>query len=1083
MTAKWSNSAKFIPQSSVGATDYLMGITGGGINAKYLSTLFVKNLASSAGIYVSKLGNDTTGNGSFYSPYLTIQKANSVAVSGTSIIYIDAGTYAEADFTIVASVSWIGSGISETFITMANMLLNTASWAAATNPFVNFSNLKLTNSVRFVLQPSALQSNSDFIFSNVFITSPSIIMALVTNLVINPGSVMANPFFNDVQNGFINAQMRDYAKSDASNFMTIQDVNSAVVTGQIWTIRGIEYAQSSVTSNNGVVAFTTDWRLCPRLGTINSSDAFSSGLLTYNFDVESYPSAAFNSDNGTETINRVTSGISLNTSIGLGMQTDSFAWVGGTTYTLVAGQGAHVTGGINNLLLGKGATSQHSGCLVVTDDTNTTGGSYFPTADNQAVFWKAGGFGIGTNNTGGIQGPKAGFHYSNFEGTDGKLILSAKGPVTTSNMVAYEFNPSIATDTLSIFYKGATNTLNTISFPNTGGTVATLGANNSFTGTNSFSGLINSPFLLETTNALVAGNGAAPNITLATTQDVIAIGNLAGQALPNAPANPSRSLFIGNLCGVAYTTSGGADDEHVGLGYAALRNLTTGFENTGIGAEALLNVTTTGFNTAIGNAAGASLRTGTGQNTIIGAGAGETGATATYSNSVLAGYTAATNLTSSDSSVVIGANAAPTLTSGSNNTILGASADVSAAGASNRIAIGKGTIASNDNEAVIGNSSNTSIVSQNSSTKLGNATNPYLNLYSQNITNVGYDGVFGYAGASTFSGNTINLAAQDVANGILLFNNATTAQTVNFPTAAAFDSLVAGAVTGLTIPVNTSFWLSISNLSSTAMITLVANTNFTLAGLSSVTIPPLGGAIVRISKTVSTPAYVVYGYSGGAGKTLSRNYIVITSTSTYTPTFGLVSADFETIGAGGGGGGATAAASNSAAASGGGGGGYSKGTFTAATIGASQSVTIGAAGTAGIAANGTGGTGGTTSIGSLIQATGGVGGSSAGQTVAQTVEVGGIGGIGSLGTLNVAGGSGSPGLVLIGATPYVFISGNGGNSVYGGGAIGNSPGATGATGGVYGSGGAGATSFNGDGGHAGGPGAPGVVCITEYILT
>ena len=65
-------------------------------------------------------------------------------------------------------------------------------------------------------------------------------------------------------------------------------------------------------------------------------------------------------------------------------------------------------------------------------------------------------------------------------------------------------------------------------------------------------------------------------------------------------------------------------------------------------------------------------------------------------------------------------------------------------------------------------------------------------------------------------------------------------------------------------------------------------------------------------------------------------------------------------------------------------------------------------------------------------------------------------------------------------------SGNGGNSIFGGGGLGVSNGGTSADGNAgtnYGSGGCGAISASSDGGAAsvGGDGAPGIVIITEYI--
>jgi len=100
---------------------------------------------------------------------------------------------------------------------------------------------------------------------------------------------------------------------------------------------------------------------------------------------------------------------------------------------------------------------------------------------------------------------------------------------------------------------------------------------------------------------------------------------------------------------------------------------------------------------------------------------------------------------------------------------------------------------------------------------------------------------------------------------------------------------------------------------------------------------------------------------------------VFTASGTYTPPTGLVSANIYIKAGGGSGGGSTTAGR-------GGGGGEGEEAWklaTAATIGASQTVTIGAA-AAGIAlnTNSAGNTGATTSFGSIVTAIGGGGGTS-----------------------------------------------------------------------------------------------------------
>ena len=188
-----------------------------------------------------------------------------------------------------------------------------------------------------------------------------------------------------------------------------------------------------------------------------------------------------------------------------------------------------------------------------------------------------------------------------------------------------------------------------------------------------------------------------------------------------------------------------------------------------------------------------------------------------------------------------------------------------------------------------------------------------------------------------------------------------------------------------------------------------------------------------------------------------------TGNGTYTPSTGMIYCITELVGGGGGGGGSIAADATSAGG-GGGAGGYSRRILTAADIGASKAVTIGAAGAAG-AVDGTGGTGGTTSLGSLLQATGGTGGNAA----ASGGGAAGTGGVGSVGDLNVTGGTGG-----IGSTTDAF-GGTGGASYFGGGGLGGNS-AAGQAGVAYGSGGGGGGAAS----NVGGAGAAGYLFITEF---
>lgn len=207
---------------------------------------------------------------------------------------------------------------------------------------------------------------------------------------------------------------------------------------------------------------------------------------------------------------------------------------------------------------------------------------------------------------------------------------------------------------------------------------------------------------------------------------------------------------------------------------------------------------------------------------------------------------------------------------------------------------------------------------------------------------------------------------------------------------------------------------------------------------------------------------------------------VFGASGTYTPTSGMKYCIVELVGGGGGGGGVPATTGVGAAAGGGGAGGYARQTFSAATIGASQTVTIGAGGTAGANTGGTGGTGGTTSLGALCSATGGAGG--VGSTAGGS-SAGGAGGAGT-GTLAVTGEAGLIGFNFnIPTVIYFAAAGAGGSTVFGAGGaqkfVNNSSSVGNA--GAKGGGGGGAAGQNDGTARVGGVGGDGYMVITEYV--
>jgi hypothetical protein len=206
-----------------------------------------------------------------------------------------------------------------------------------------------------------------------------------------------------------------------------------------------------------------------------------------------------------------------------------------------------------------------------------------------------------------------------------------------------------------------------------------------------------------------------------------------------------------------------------------------------------------------------------------------------------------------------------------------------------------------------------------------------------------------------------------------------------------------------------------------------------------------------------------------------------TSSTTYTPHAKMLYCIIECIGGGGGGGGCAGNGTFAQGAAGGGSGGYSRLVASAATIGASQTVTIGAAGNGASAGANNGAAGGDTSVGSICIAKGGGGGGG----VNLTVPVAGAGGTisGGVGTIVQAGSPGDVGILNTGTAGNVF-GGAGGGGYFGGG--GASKGASQSAG--SGTGNA-ATNYGGGGGggaagtvtnQAGGAGFAGLVIIIEF---
>jgi len=205
---------------------------------------------------------------------------------------------------------------------------------------------------------------------------------------------------------------------------------------------------------------------------------------------------------------------------------------------------------------------------------------------------------------------------------------------------------------------------------------------------------------------------------------------------------------------------------------------------------------------------------------------------------------------------------------------------------------------------------------------------------------------------------------------------------------------------------------------------------------------------------------------------------VFTVGATYTAPANLKFAKVTVVGGGGAGGGAVGNIAGGSHGSGGCSGGAGIRLMTAAQIGVSQVVTVGAGGT-GVAA-GTGNTGATSSFGALVSATGGGGGaaapSTAGQDGANTIVAPGVGSSGDVNLSGSIGGSAS------GAFNQYTSPGQGGASFVGGGGLGASANNTdGSAAPANSGGGGGGAAVNANAtNRTGGAGGSGIVFVEEF---
>jgi hypothetical protein len=251
---------------------------------------------------------------------------------------------------------------------------------------------------------------------------------------------------------------------------------------------------------------------------------------------------------------------------------------------------------------------------------------------------------------------------------------------------------------------------------------------------------------------------------------------------------------------------------------------------------------------------------------------------------------------------------------------------------------------------------------------------------------------------------------------------------------------------------------------------------------------------VKVSANDTTPAYLIDKLVAGAGVALAEtddgsdetvtlraarlgDIRYYTGDGTWNKPADLDFAIMAVVGGGAGGGGTEATGVGQVAAAGGGGaGGASIKKVAAASLGSSETVTIGAGGTAGDGTSAATG-GGTSSFGAHCSATGGAGGSTGTASSGSGIFVGGLPGLGADGDLNLEGGAGGTSNIIGGIRVSM---GFGGGSLYGGStrSPSNNEGLSGVS---PGAGGSGAASSGSQSARNGGNGAAGIVIVWEYL--
>lgn len=580
-------------------------------------------------------------------------------------------------------------------------------------------------------------------------------------------------------------------------------------------------------------------------------------------------------------------------------------------------------------------------------------------------------------------------------------------------------------------------------------------------------------------NKVTSSTAALTNgqLIIGSTAGVPAAASLtAGTGISITPGSNSITIAVsGSAVGETLTgDTGGALSPSAG-NWNIVANLTAGasVKFSGSGNTLSLNSSDANNNTFVGAASGNATLT-----SILSSGFGShtLNALTNGNNNSCLGYSSLPSLTSGSNNCAFGNSAGALLVSGSNNLLMG----IAAFGAGTQYTSSESSNIILTNVGVTGDSNIIRIGTQGSGT--GQQNKCFI------------------AGIASVSVSNLNIVTINTSTGQLGSQAA-----ANVGTVTQFDVLVGGS-SGAIASVGPGSSGQVLQSAGNAANPAYSTATYPATATGTGTILRADGtnwvATTATYPTTTTSQQILYSTANNvvgelttansklpatnsSGTLAMRAFSVVkqvfTATGTYTPTSGMLYCDVICVGGGGAGGGAaTTGATTASAGTGGGGGEYAVGVFSAATIGASKAVTIGAGGT-GVSGT-TGNTGGTSSLSTLITAIGGTGGSTVAAAAAGSASGGAGGTGGTVASYSCPGNRGGTCFFSVGAgTGY---AGMGANSQLGeggdGGAVNGGPGGAG-TG--YGAGGGSCLNFvNQAVARTGGAGAPGIIIVTEYVI-